>query len=56
MDKNLVTTSVGNALTALDDPLGIPDMDDSTPIEQRVEYAIENLCVALRELEPETYS
>lgn len=49
-----VTTLVGNALTALDDPVGL-GMDEHTPVEERINFAIGNLCVALRILEPETY-
>lgn len=51
-----VTTVVGNALVALDDPDGIPGMDEHTPQADRIDYAVVNLCEALRVLEPETYS
>lgn len=54
--NDYIVTLVGNALTALDDPDGIPDMDADTTYEDRIGYAIENLCEALRTLDPDTYS
>lgn len=54
MELDEVTTLVGNALTALDDPAGIPDL--SADPAERMRYAIANLSRALAILEPDTYS
>ena len=50
-----VTTLVGNAITALDDPAGIPGVGDETTVEERIAYAKANLSEALRILELDTY-
>jgi hypothetical protein len=49
-DLDTATTLVGNALTALDDPAGLPDLDGDP-----IEYAKANLSAALTILEPDTY-
>lgn len=47
-----VTTMVGNALSAIDDPAWSQNLDIDDPIG----YATAMLCAALRILEPDTYS